>query len=283
MKKSATMKSIILCADDYGQNTAISQAIIALLKEKKLSATSCMTNAPGWLTQAAWLAPYQSQADVGIHLNLTEGKPLSAIFRESYGDSFPSLITLLKKCYLRQWDPSIIYAELNTQLDQFIAGVGRLPDFIDGHQHVHHFPLIRNVVLKLYEGRLRAAHSYVRTVNDATAWRRFADSTYLKRLIIQFSGAYLFKKQLVQLKIPHNTSFSGIYDFNPATDYAALFACFLHESKEGGLIMCHPGFSQSKGQDKISVARSHEYQYFQSEKFNALCQQCDVNIVRFNN
>lgn len=164
------MKSIILCADDYGQNTAISQAIIALLKEKKLSATSCMTNAPEWLTHAAWLATYKDHADIGIHLNLTEGKPLSAAFRESYGDSFPSLMTLLKKCYLRQWDPSNIYAELNAQLDQFIAGVGRLPDFIDGHQHVHHFPLIRNVVLKLYEARLRTVNCYVRTVNDPMVW-----------------------------------------------------------------------------------------------------------------
>lgn len=110
---------------------------------------------------------------------------------------------------------------------------------------------------------------------------RFRDGAYLKRLIIQLSGAHVFKKYLVQLKIPHNTSFSGIYDFNPTTDYATLFPRFLNESKNGGLIMCHPGLTLSKDQDEIAASRPQEYQYFQSEKFTAVCQQQDVNIMRF--
>lgn len=274
------MKSITLCADDYGQNTAISQAIIALLKEKKLSATSCMTTAPQWLMHSAWLAPLKDQADMGVHFNLTHGKPLSAAFIEAYGASFPSLFTLLKKSYLRQLDQSVIYAELNAQLDQFIAGVGRLPDFIDGHQHVHQFPVIRDMLLKVYQERLRPL-CYVRSVYDPAAWRRIRESAYLKRLIIQLSGAHAFKQQLVRLKIPHNSSFSGIYDFNHAADYAALFPRFLTESLEGGLIMCHPGLPHAEEKDEIAASRPQEYRYFQSEKFDAVCQQSKVVIVRF--
>lgn len=275
------MKNIILCADDYGQNTAISQAIIALLKEKKLSATSCMTNAPQWLAHSVWLTPFKDQADIGVHFNLTDGKPLSAAYIEAYGETFASLSTLLKKCFLRQLNPSVIYAELNAQLDQFVAGVGRLPDFIDGHQHIHHFPLIRDALLKLYEERLRPVNCYVRSVNDSTAWQRFRESAYLKRLIIQLSGAQPFKQQLIQLRIPHNTSFSGIYDFNHAANYATLFAHFLKESKEGGLIMCHPGLPHTENKDEIAVSRPQEYYYFQNETFNEICQQYNVIIARF--
>ncbi len=274
------MKSITLCADDYGQNTAISQAIIVLLKEKKLSATSCMTTAPQWLMHAAWLAPFKDQADIGVHFNLTDGKPLSAAFIEAYGTSFPSLSTLLKKCYLRQLDQSVIYAELNAQLDQFIAGVGRLPDFIDGHQHVHQFPLIRDMLLKLYQERLHSP-CYVRSVNDPAVWRRIREDAYIKRLIIQLTGAQPLKQQLVRLNIPHNASFSGIYDFNHAADYATFFSRFLKESVEGGLIMCHPGLPHAEDKDEIAISRPYEYHYFQSKIFDVACQKNKVVIARY--
>lgn len=277
------MKSITLCADDYGQNTAISQAIIALLQEKKLSATSCMTTAPQWLVQAIWLTPVKGQVDIGVHFNLTQGQPLSSLFIAAQGSSFPSLLTLLRRSYLRQLDKTAILAELHAQLDQFIAGVGRMPDFIDGHQHVHQFPVIRDLFLKLYEERLRQHGCYVRCVNDPLAWLRINEEAYIKRSVIQLCGARVFKQQLVQAKIPHNCSFSGIYDFAHATDYPKLFPRFLQQSLDGGLIMCHPGLTDSlHEEDEIRESRAKEYYYFQSEEFIAACQQNKVVIARFS-
>lgn len=276
------MKSITLCADDYGQNSAISQAIIDLLKQKKLSATSCMTNMTQWLTHAAWLAPYKDQADLGIHLNLTEGSPISTEFKQAYGDSFPSLTTLLRKCFLRQMNSEIIYAELQAQLEQFTAGVGHLPHFIDGHQHIHHFPIIREALFKLYETRLRGADCYIRHVDDPYVWRRIFDGAYIKRLIIQLSGAHAFKQQLIALNIPHNSSFSGIYDFYHQKDFATLFPKFLKESKQGGIIMCHPGLSTANNANEIP-SRLNEYRYFNSQKFQIDCDLNQVKIARFDN
>ncbi len=276
------VKSITLCADDYGQNTAISQAIIALLKEKRLSAVSCMTTAPEWPAHARELAIFKDQTDIGVHFNLTEGKPLSSAFIALYGSSFPSLFTLLKKCYLRQLDPTVVYAELNAQLDQFISSMGRLPDFIDGHQHVHQFPIIREATLALYAERLRDHFCYVRSVYDPKAWLRIRENAYIKQLIIQLCGAHEFKKQLIQRNIPHNSSFSGIYNFAPAAAYAQLFPRFLQQSENRGLIMCHPGLSQSQNKDEIKAARALEYDYFQSEQFVAACLQHHVIIKRFS-
>lgn len=276
------MKSITLCADDYGQNTAISQAIIALLKEKKLSATSCMTTTPQWLAQAVWLVPIKDQVDIGVHFNLTHGQPLSPAFIAIQGASFPSLLTLLRKSYLRQLDKTAILAEFHAQLDQFIAGVGRMPDFIDGHQHVHQFPVIRDLFLTLYNERLRQHACYIRCVNDSTAWLRVNEDAYIKRSVIQLCGASIFKQQLMRGKIPHNCSFSGIYDFAHAIDYPKLFPRFLQQSLDGGLIMCHPGLASSQEGDEIGESRAKEYHYFQSEQFIAACQQNKISIVRFS-
>jgi predicted glycoside hydrolase/deacetylase ChbG (UPF0249 family) len=275
------MKSIILCADDYGQTTAISQAIIALLREKRLSATSCMTTTSLWQEQATWLFPFKNQADIGLHFNLTEGVPLSPAFKAVYGDVFPSLPHLLIKSYLRQLNTSAILSELNAQIDEFIAGVGRLPDFMDGHQHIHQFPVIRDIFLSVYESRLRQHNTYVRCVYDTKAWFSVNQNGYSKRLLIQLCGAHAFKQQLVRYRIPHNTTFAGIYHFSQAMHYVELFPKFLQHSQMGGLIMCHPGLENLEQKDAIAVSRPLEYRYFQSQDFLNACQQYQAMISRF--
>jgi predicted glycoside hydrolase/deacetylase ChbG (UPF0249 family) len=63
-------KRIVLCADDYGQAPAISQGIIELLNQSRLSATSCMVNMPDWPVSAKELLPFINYVDLGLHFNL---------------------------------------------------------------------------------------------------------------------------------------------------------------------------------------------------------------------
>ena len=120
------MKTIILCADDYGQNESISQAIIMLLEKNLLSATSCMTNARDWQDHAKLLINFKDKADIGLHFNLTEGKPLSSAMTKML-----PLGRLVMQSYWRFLDVSVIEAELNAQLDAFYSAMGQLPHFID--------------------------------------------------------------------------------------------------------------------------------------------------------
>ena len=63
------MKSIILCADDFGYNRETSLSIIELLTKQRLSATSCMTNMPNWQEQATQLKALSNSVDIGLHFN----------------------------------------------------------------------------------------------------------------------------------------------------------------------------------------------------------------------
>lgn len=253
------MNNIILCADDYGQNAAISQGIINLIQAKRLSATSCLTTAQEWPNFALLLLSYQNQVDIGLHFNLTDGKPLTN------ANAFQSLPSLLIKSQCRQLNKKIIATEFHAQLDYFIETLGQAPDFIDGHQHIHQFPVIRDVILEIYDTRLRQHHSYIRSTY---LLKPFAS---LKHTIIQLSGAYHFKRQLQTYNIPHNTSFSGIYDFRHAKNYAQIFRQFLQEITKGGLIMCHPGLADPEDTtDPIRHARIAEYEFFMSEEFSKL-------------
>jgi len=272
------MKHVIFCADDYGQNPTISQAIIELLGKNRLSATSCLVTFPDWLEQAKHLQPFKQTADLGLHFNLTEGQPLSSDFSKRYGD-FLSLPALLQAAFLRRLKPALIEKELNAQLDRYVEGMGQLPRFLDGHQHVHHFPVIREVVLKVYEQRLRSVNAYIRCVHDANAlWRGS-----FKGLIIELTGAYALKNALVKYQIPHNRSFAGIYNFADTQKYADRFPVFLQQIKNGGLIMCHPGLKNSDEKDLISAARFQEFQYFSGREFAEVCQKNEIVIARLNN
>ncbi len=276
------MKHIILCADDYGQNTSISQAIIELLEKKRLSATSCMVTSSDWIAHAKWLQPFQNQADIGLHFNLTEGKPLSSAYKLAYGTEFMSLLQLLKKAYLSKLDVTAIEAECHAQLDRFEEGMGCLPDFMDGHQHIHQFPMIRDAFLTVYEQRLRQKNSYVRCVYDDWALLRIFEPAYIKKLIIQLCGASVLKKQLSQRSIPYNASFSGIYQFAQASKYGQLFPRFLQQMHNNGVIMCHPGLPGQQDRDPIALSRPHEYRYFLSEQFLKDCFSQQAVLARFN-
>lgn len=269
------MKNIVLCADDYGQTIEISQAIIDLIKHKRLSATSCIVNTPHWAAHANWLKPYQDEIDVGLHLNLTEGQPLSIEFRKIYGQTFLSLPFLLSYSLLRKLDITAIEKECHAQLDQFMAKMGTFPHFIDGHQHVHQFPVIREALIRVYLSRLSSEKSYLRLVNEKWHWSDlFAGG---KKFVIT-SQTPFFRKQLRKHHISHNSTFAGIYGFSG--HYRHHFRRFLLSVKAGGLIMCHPG-RQSSGKDPMAQARFKEFLYFSDQAFLLDCKMQGVFIKRF--
>jgi predicted glycoside hydrolase/deacetylase ChbG (UPF0249 family) len=270
------MKRIILCADDYGQNSAISQAIVELLREKRLSATSCLVTSSFWVEQAKWLEALKNKADIGLHFNLTQGKPLS-----SQLPAFFSLKDLIIKSHLGQIKAGVIAAELRAQIDQFTKAFGQLPDFIDGHQHVHQFPIVRDAVFEVYEERLRGNGSYIRCTYDSRQLLRFRDVAYVKQLIIQLCGGIKFKEEAIKRKIPHNDSFSGIYDFARSIEYTQLFPRFLNQAQDGGIVMCHPGLLSGDENELLATARHNEYLYFFSNKFREDIDTKNTHIVRF--
>lgn len=262
------MKRIVLCADDYGQEAAISAGIISLIKAERLTAVSCMVNSPCWSEHAEWLKPYQEKADIGLHFNLTEGCPLSSQFKSCHGEVFSTLPEVIRSSIFRQIDFKVLVEEMRAQLDAFERAMGRQPDFIDGHQHVHHFPVVREAMLAVYEERFTSMTKkpYIRVVEiniKSMDWLK-----NIKKLIIYAMGVPALKRLLKKQQIPFNQSFSGIYNFDDNVDYAALFPAFLRQVSDNGLIMCHPGNSQSiESSDAIAGTRPIEQQYFLSEAF----------------
>lgn len=269
-------KSIVLCADDYGQAPAISQGILSLLEKQRLSATSCLVTSDNWQEHASWLKPYENKADLGLHFNLTEGKPLSSAFTNTYGDLFFSLPILMARSMVRQLNQAVIQAECIAQIDRFSQAMGFLPHFIDGHQHVHQFPVVRQAVIGAYMASLSPNRAYVRWVNP----QYYASDFFInfKKIVICKMGTVGFQQLLLQEQIPHNSYFSGIYPFKGS--YASHFCGFLNELGDRGILMCHPAL-EGGAKDPLAQTRWNEYQYLISPEFLRDCARFNVKIERF--
>lgn len=253
-------KSIILCADDFGFNPAISQGIIHLIAEQRLSATSCMTNFPAWEDYISELLRYRDKIDLGLHFNLLS--PLSE---------------LVRKAYLRQLKLQTIETELQAQIDSFQQRVGILPDYIDGHQHIHQLPVIRTALINVIKRNYPSRLPYIRIASNG-----FLQSCYSgKALAIHLLGAAALRKLATANNIPFNTSFSGISDFDATADYGVKFEGYLKQVNNQGLIMCHPGLATPVDlNDSIAQSRVVEYEFLKSPRCTELLQH-EVSLARF--
>lgn len=269
------MKRIVLCADDYGQNSAISQAIVELLRAKSLSATSCLTTSPMLAEYSKYLEPFKDKADIGLHWNLTQGKPLTS------GVEFMPIKDLVIKAWSQKLDKDSIVTELSAQLDKFVEYFGRLPDFVDGHHHVHQLPIVRDAVFEVFDQRLRESYCYMRCTYDPKALLRVRDVAYFKQLLIQLVGGYTFQREIVKRNIPHNHTFAGIYNFADSFSYAELFPRFCKQVGDGGIIMCHPSLMTSEEEDEIVNSRHYEYLYFSDRKFKRELDNQEIVLSRF--
>ena len=250
--------TLTLCADDFGQSPAISLRIVALAQAGRLQATSCLVNGAHWLPQAPRLADAPAALQRGLHLNLTEGAPLSAALARHW-PQLPRLPRLIAAAHLGRLPLAALADELAAQLGAFHAATGRLPDHLDGHQHVHHLPGVRNLLLRLLD--TLPPTTFVRSTAHVGG-PGFA----VKRWLIERTGGRALGRRLAQRGAAHNGVLIGCYDFI-ATDYRALVQRWLAALPAGGaLLFCHPGDADGEA-DPIAAARLREAAYLGSAAF----------------
>jgi predicted glycoside hydrolase/deacetylase ChbG (UPF0249 family) len=255
-----TVRVLSLCVDDFGQSPGIAAAVGRLARVRRITAVSCITNAPGWRRDAPLLREIWPTVATGLHLNLTEGRPLSAQLARVW-PQLPSLPRLLWQTHLRLVSRLVLVCEMRAQWHTFEAACGRAPDFIDGHQHVHHLPVVRDAMLEvLDELQVRpAVRSTARVLGPAYAFKRW---------MIQATGGQALERQLDLRQLAHNTVLLGAYDFRTADYRARMQAWLTGLPSQGGLLFCHPGAAEGlDATDAIAAARTHELAYLSGEAF----------------
>ena len=254
------MRRVVLCADDFGQDPSVDAGILELAALGRLGAVSCLSLAPSF---AADLPALLSQrCDVGLHLSLTEG--------HGAAPDVP-LPVLLARCWARRVGAAEVESRLGAQLDAFERAASRAPSFVDGHQHVHQFPVVRDALLRVLRRRYGPRLPLVR----CTVPRNHRG---LKAAAIAALGGRALRRRLLREGLPHNRDFAGVYGLGPGADYPALMRAWLAGVGDGGMIVCHPGRPGSA--DPVAPARVAELRHLASDAFPRDCAAAGVALVR---
>ncbi|HEY6859323.1 MAG TPA: ChbG/HpnK family deacetylase [Pseudolabrys sp.] len=274
-------RRIWLCADDYGISPGVNAGIRELILRGRINSTSIMVATPHFNgDEAAALDTLNSgekRAALGLHVTLTAPfKPMSDGFAPLRAGQFISLNDTLRMASTRRLRPESLVIEIATQLRAFIDTFGRPPDFLDGHQHVHLFPQVRDAFLNV--AAQGAPDAWVRQCGRARPGRRIHDRKALMLDILSVG----FRRKAKRLGIAANPAFAGTYVFNAKVKFAKLFPRFLSDLPDGGLIMCHPGFvdAELKALDSLTTLREHEFAFFNSDAFPKLLAAHGVALAR---
>ena len=261
-----TDKRLTVCADDYSLNPAVNAGILALLTQDRLSATSCMTQSPTWQTDAIPLLALREKADIGLHFNLTHPFPNAWLL---------PLLPLMLRSRLHVLPLSAIRDSLRFQLDAFENAIDSAPDFIDGHQHVHMFPQVRDIVISEYHRRYSGKLPYIRSLGHTP------ENHGIKSIALRVMGANALQQQLERHQIPCNTAFAGLYNLQPDDAWSDRMQRWLTALPTGGLLMCHPA-SALTTDDNIAATRVEEYRYLSSPSWPQLLADCQVKLGKLS-
>ena len=273
--RPALDRYIWLVADDYGISRAVNAAIRDLMALGSINATSVMVVASGFDDEeAAKLNASRGDGAIGLHLTLTAPfRPLSAGYGPTHDGAWLSLGETFVASMLRRLNAQALTEEIAAQIARFTTAFGRPPDFIDGHQHVHLFPQIGRCVLSV--ARQSVPGAWVRQCGRAT----FSLSD--RKAVALDALSRRFRKRAQASGVRTNPAFAGTYDFRSSADFADLFASFLDDLPDGGVIMCHPGQVDAElaRNDTLTTLREREYAFFKGEAFRDLLARRGYGLV----
>jgi hypothetical protein len=136
------MIRVILNSDDFGLSTSINDAIIMAFNQKLISSTTTLVNYPAGLIdgRAKLLDNNISPSAVGIHLNLTTGKPLTESISQNprfcENGFFHCRVRDKPLLFLDKKSRKDVRVEIEAQIQRFIDVMGFKPSHIDGHHHI---------------------------------------------------------------------------------------------------------------------------------------------------
>lgn len=273
----------ILIADDYALTDGVSRAICELLDKGRLSGTGAMTNQPGWPSLAPALQPFFDKRDLGLHLTLTLGAPLGNMPKLAADGVLPTLGKILSGALSGQLSRNEIAEEIIRQIGAFEDHTGRLPDFIDGHQHVHVLPTVRAALFEAIERYRSGWRPWLRVPADRLGSIMARGKTVGKSLFIALLAQGLAASARKR-GFPVNDSFSGVSDFKADGSFADDFRRYLLVAGRSHLVMCHPGHSDAAlaALDPVTKARDEECAFLNSDAFDTLMTSMNMRVARFS-
>lgn len=281
-------KRLIINADDFGLSHGITDGILLTHRKGLLTSTSLMVNQPA-TEYAVRHVPEAPSLGVGIHLNLTEGKPVLPIdeVRTLVGAAGEFVGPAEMGRRLLRWDasPREIEAEFRAQIQQ-MKSLGLEPTHADSHHRIHMYPAAARAFYRAVTSEgIRRARAPRKRYWPATGrlggphigplYRRIAAKSYLEFLqSVVFRGL-----QLPDAGVTFHPKYSNTPDRLPE----AWQSTFEYLPEGAYELWCHPGFIQAgfSETDSLSERREQEISILLDPKLRDIAARRELQLINF--
>jgi hypothetical protein len=175
------MSKIIINSDDFGKSKDTNNAIVSLMNQNLCKSTTILVNFEDSRNAAKLANDFNLEYSVGIHLNLSEGFPLTSkikkVRRFCNNEGQLDYKRNQRIIYLSKFEAAAVYEELTCQI-RYCRDLGIPISHADSHYHIHEEPAILLILLKILKNEnipfLRIAGNLLNT----SLIKRFYRSSY---------------------------------------------------------------------------------------------------------
>ena len=271
-------RRLIVNADDYGFARGVNTGIIEAAETGAVTSASMIVNLPAF-DDAVTRARSCPSLSLGLHLNLTTGKPLTrapSLTRRKTGHFYP-LPLLIARASIGRVDPSEVERECAAQLDRMIEA--RIPPtHLDSHRHIHAHPALWPAVLAASASK---GVSNVRVPTEPL-WANPRDwKATLKKT------GLLMSAQISRRRAKNDASvhFFGLSLQGGISFSARLFALIPRLPAGTTELMTHPGYTDAElaEHDGYTWQREEELRVLCSKELRDLLLHCEIELASFDN
>ncbi|MEO7216493.1 ChbG/HpnK family deacetylase [Mucilaginibacter sp.] len=156
--------NILANADDFGYSASVNKAILFCFENEYINSATLLTNTPGFDEAAQLTRDNRCVKNIGIHVNLAEGKPLTNVgeaFLNAEG-CFNLQRTGKASAFFTQAEKRALTTEISAQINRGLSQ-GIAINHIDSHYHLHTLPGLFNLFLHTagqFKLKMRLAQTY---------------------------------------------------------------------------------------------------------------------------
>jgi len=258
---------VIISADDFGLTAGVNEAIRELARLGTLSATNVMANMPHAHKIQAF-AEAHPEVSIGVHLTLTQGKPLSPpeIVPSLVGPEglFWPLAQLVRRAVRGQVSRRECKTELAAQVTQVQQWIGERVDHWNSHQGIHRYEPFASLAIRVCKGQIPAMRAHRHHFLPAAFDTSISSRRSGKRVVKETYYAWLGWRCARHFRLPR-----GILAVHGGTALSVLQALPNVSLPEGVWeAVCHPATTTDDLEGtSLLEARVHEYHFLASTDF----------------
>jgi predicted glycoside hydrolase/deacetylase ChbG (UPF0249 family) len=243
---------LIVNADDYGYFDCVSKGILQAAAHGIVTATGVFATAPHLPEHAAWLRDCEA-LDTGVHLNLTDGNPLTSDMRKAvarWSGRFPGKFAVAMAVTAGAIRIEDIRSEWRAQIERCLES-GLRAMFLNSHEHVHMLPVLFPVASAL-AAEYGIAH--LRFPTSRVAWGSsagpFLRNTIMKGLeAINRGRATIPAAQFLGMETSGKLDLSYLERNIPQLGAGRVYE-----------LMCHPGLFDAQEVSDPRLRRYHDWE-----------------------